>query len=99
MKDTINIINFSFLFLKSELLSRFVAKLVKFHKRVRYIANNIKNSMEGFKLYQLLRLSVRVSIFGKTRGVARTKTYSFSYGNSWPLQTATSELSFELTQT
>lgn len=98
-KDTINIINFSFLFFKADLLSYFIARLLKFHKRIRFIANQIKNCMESFKFYQLMELSVRVSIFGKTRGIARTKAYSFSYGIDWPLQTISSKLSYDLAQT
>jgi hypothetical protein len=79
-KDTVNILNFSFLFFKANLLSYFIAKLLKFHKKVKFIANQIRTCMESFRFYQLIDLSVRVSIFGKTRGIARTKAYSFSYG-------------------
>lgn len=98
-KDTINILNFSFLLLKSELLSYFIAKLMKSYKNVRFVANNIKNNVQSFRGYQLLYLSLRISIFGKSRGASRTSSLTFSYGNKWPIQSINSKLSYDLAQT
>ena len=81
LKDLVSILNFTFVFLKSELLSKFLAKLLKFHKSIFFIALKTKSCIKGFKFYHLKFLSVRISIFGKTRGASRTKIFTFSFGN------------------
>lgn len=99
LRDTVNVINFSFLFVNSSIFSYYLGKLIKFHKNVKYIVYKVKTIVEGFRLYHLDYSSIRVSIFGKIKGVSRASSITFSCGTHWPLQTPTARLDYSLAQT
>lgn len=99
LKDTINFINFSFMFLKSNLLANHIGKLLKSHKNVKFIANKVNALLSDIKFHKMTSFSLRVSLFGKTGRSSRSRLFSFSYGNHWPLQTIHSRLSYCLSQT
>lgn len=99
LKDTINLIYFSFMFFKSDLLAHHIAKLLKSHKNIKFIAKKIQAIISNVRFHRINSFSLRLSIFGKTGRSSRSRVYSFSYGNKWPLQTIHSRLSYCLAQT
>lgn len=99
LRDTVNVVNFSFLFVDSSILSYYLGKLIKFNRNVKFVVYKVKTVIDGFRLYHLDHSSIRVSVFGKMKGVSRTSSITFSCGSHWPLQTPTTRLDYSLTQT
>lgn len=99
LKDSILAINISLIFVKSEILAYLLGRLIRTHKKVKWIAQQVRKCMASFGYFYLLQLAVRISICGKQKAVGRSRSYSFGFGRGWPMQSPTTRVSYNLNQT
>lgn len=106
LKDTINIINLSFFFHKSELMSNYIAEMVMFKNRGFFgEVLKVKRLIPQFHKYYFNRgpksSSLRIYILGKMRGqkARRFRRLIFNFGYKFSTQDVNLNLSYSLSQT
>jgi hypothetical protein len=106
LKDTINIMNLSFFFHKSELLSNYIAEIVMFKNRGFFgEVLKVKRLIPQFSAYYFSLAhkssSLRIYILGKMRGqkARRFRRLIFNFGFKFSTQDVNLNLSYSLSQT
>jgi hypothetical protein len=106
LKDTINIINLSFFFHKSELISNYIAEIVMFKNRGFFgEVIRVKRLIPRFAKYYFKinqkPSSLRIFIIGKMRGqkARRFRRLIFKFGTKFSTQDVNLNLSYSLSQT
>lgn len=99
LEDSVKAITTSLLFIKSEVLAYLLGMLIKTHKKVKWVVNKVRSCMGSFGMFYSHKISIRISICGKQKSVGRSRTYSFGFGQKWPMQSPSTRVSYKLVQT